>query len=276
MTILVTGGTGGLGHSIVSELLKQPDAMVRVMTRTGPESAAQLGTEWAMADLISGSGVSEAVRGVDIIVHAASDYVVDPAHADIKATSRLLEEAKAAGVSHLCYVSIVGIDRIPLPYYGAKVACEALVRESGMSWSIFRATQFHSLVDQIIQEYSKPLLVALLPTELRFQTVDSEEVAVEIVRAALTPKSGDVTQMCGPEILTLGAMAKLWFRQKGKEPSVIPVHIPLQFSPAPDEGLSADPTMWELANAYRCGYNTCTSPDKIGVTTWANWLNSKS
>ena len=85
MTILVTGGTGCLGRLIVSELLKQTDAMVRVMTRTGPGSAAQPGTEWAMADLISGSGVSKAVHGVDLIIDAASDHVVDSTHADIKA-----------------------------------------------------------------------------------------------------------------------------------------------------------------------------------------------
>lgn len=272
MSILVTGGTGGLGRLIVGELLKQSDAMVRVMTRTDPAMVAPPRTEWAVADLISGSGVSEALQGVDIVIHAATDYVVDPAHADVTATSLLLHEAKLAGVSHLCYVSIVGSDRVPLPYYGAKVACEALVKESELSWSIFRATQFHSLVDQVIQEYSKPLLVALLPTELRFQSIDTSEAAAELVRAALTRTPSNITEICGPEVMTLGAMAQIWFAEKSKKPAVVPVHIPSQFKSGPNEGLSADPAMWELADAYRRGLNTCTGSHKTGVTTWKEWV----
>ncbi len=276
MTVLVTGGAGVLGRSIVSEWLKQTNDFVRVMTRTNSQIAAPPRTEWAVADLISGSGVSDAVRGVDLVVHAATDYVTDPAHADIAATSRLLREAKAARVSHFCYVSIVGCDRVPLPYYGAKVACELLVKESELSWSIFRATQFHSLVDVIIQEYAKPLLVALLPTELRFQTVDSGEVAVELVKAAITQTSGKISEMCGPEVMTLGEMAESWFTIKGRKPAVVPVHIPSRFESEADEGLSADPAMWKLADAYRRGRNTCAEPQITGTTTWKGWLRRQS
>lgn len=98
----------------------------------------------------------------------ASDYIVDLAHSDVRATGVLLRQARATGVKHFCYVSIVGSDRVPLPYYGAKVQCEASVRDSGLSWSIFRATQFHSLVDAVIRDYAKPLLVAIPSVELRF------------------------------------------------------------------------------------------------------------
>jgi uncharacterized protein YbjT (DUF2867 family) len=45
-------------------------------------------------------------------------------------------------VEHLLYASIVGIDRVPWPYFRRKLAAEALVESGGMGWSIVRATQF--------------------------------------------------------------------------------------------------------------------------------------
>jgi hypothetical protein len=50
---------------------------------------------------------------VDAIVHAATD----PRRADevdVRGTERLLDAAHAAGIRHLVYVSIVGIDEIPV------------------------------------------------------------------------------------------------------------------------------------------------------------------
>ncbi len=142
MKVLVTGGTGNLGSHIVAELTKQNDLQVRIMTLTAPHEKAALGTEWAQADLGNEGDVARAVQGIDLIIHAASDYIVDPAHSDVRATGLLLRQANAAGVKHFCYVSIVGNDRVPLPYYGAKVQCEASVRDNGLSWSIFGRRSF--------------------------------------------------------------------------------------------------------------------------------------
>jgi len=190
----------------------------------------------------------------------------------VRATGLLLQEAKAAGVKHFCYVSIVGSDRVPLPYYGAKVQCEAFVRDSSLSWSIFRATQFHSLVDGVIREYAKPLLVAVLPVELRFQSIDVGEVAAELVQSALRCESGVITEMGGPEVLTLGAMASAWFAIQGKKTAVLAIHIPEQYDLNVGSGLVADKETWRLADAYRRGYNTCSGPHIKGLITWSEWL----
>ena len=52
-----------------------------------------------------------------------------------------------ARVRHFVYVSIVGVDRIPVAYYRHKLEAERRVVAGGMPWTIVRATQFHDLID---------------------------------------------------------------------------------------------------------------------------------
>jgi uncharacterized protein YbjT (DUF2867 family) len=124
--VLVTGGTGGLGRELVPRLAAAGHA-VRVMSRrTAPAGATG---EWARADLVTGDGLDEAVRGVDVVVHAASNALQDTRATDVDGTRRLAEACKRAGVANLLYVSIVGVDRIGHPYYRAKWDAErALAR----------------------------------------------------------------------------------------------------------------------------------------------------
>ena len=68
MRILVTGGTGHLGRDIVS-LLKDQGHQVRVLARTPGQDPA---VEWIQGDLATGRGITEAVSGTEVIVHAAT------------------------------------------------------------------------------------------------------------------------------------------------------------------------------------------------------------
>ena len=48
---------------------------------------------------------------------------------DAPATRHLLDAAKAQGVAHLVFISIVGVDDIPYRYYRDKVECERLIAD---------------------------------------------------------------------------------------------------------------------------------------------------
>ena len=89
----------------------------------------------------------------------------------------LVTAARRAGVGHIVYVSIVGIDRIPLPYYKTKLRVERALEASGVGHTVLRATQFHDLINTMfsIQRFS-PLLWTL--RGVRFQPIDTRDVAV--------------------------------------------------------------------------------------------------
>src|SRR3712207_110975 len=67
---------------------------------------------------------SEAVAGVDAVVDCLNVETVRRDRAEavlVRGTRRLLDAGAAAGVHHHVLLSIVGIDRIPYPYYAAKL-----------------------------------------------------------------------------------------------------------------------------------------------------------
>src|SRR5260370_4131358 len=223
--VLVTGGTGGLGSEVVNKLIKA-GYQVRVMSRHKRQPGQSPEAEWAQADLAAGTGLSEGVAGVADIIHAATNVgmtledatlsglvskglVRHDGSVDVQGTKLLLEHARAAGVGHFLYISIVGIEHIPFAYYRDKLQAEALVRESAVPWSIARATQFHSLINVMLQETAKWPVIMLAPA-FQFQPVDPGDVAEHLCRCLAQGPAGRVPDFGGPEVLKLGDMARTW------------------------------------------------------------------
>jgi uncharacterized protein YbjT (DUF2867 family) len=227
-TILVTGGTGALG-SLVVERLRAEGHEVRVLSRR-----AGAGTH--VGDLRTGVGITEAVRGAELIVHAASD-VRRFGRSDTDQTTHLLEAAR--GARHLLYVSIVGIDQIPFPYYRRKLACEQQVAASGVPHTILRATQFHELLAWPLKGAER-LPVAPLPLDFRFQTVAATDAAARVVELVGAEPTGGIVNFGGPEVLTLRDMAATWKAARGRPRRTVRLPVP-----------------GAVARAFREGRNTC-------------------
>jgi uncharacterized protein YbjT (DUF2867 family) len=252
MKVLVTGGGGALGRRLV-RLLTAGGHAARVMSRRKPARDAPDGVEWARADLSTGEGVDAAVGGVEAVIHAASD----PRNAeavDVGGTRRLCGAARAAGVSHLVYISIVGVDELPFGYYRRKLAAEAVVESSAVPHSILRATQFHTLVDFLLTQAARVPLLMPLPTDFKFQSVDDAEVAGRLAACVGAGPRGRLPDFGGPAVLTLGEMAREWKRARGVGKKVVNVPIP-----------------GALARAFRAGKNTAPGGER-GVTSWEEWL----
>src|SRR5438445_2033117 len=159
MRVLVTGGTGALGREVVTQL-RAKGHRARILSRK-----PGAGADWVQGDLVTGAGLELAVKDVDAIVHAASD-ALDPRkyHAtDVLGTRRLLAMAREAGVRHVVYISIVGMDGVAYPYYKSKLAAEAVMRENIVPWTMLRATQFNTLIDVFLEGMSRLPRLALVP-----------------------------------------------------------------------------------------------------------------
>jgi uncharacterized protein YbjT (DUF2867 family) len=256
-TVLVTGGAGRLGSKVIQELTATGYS-VRIMSRK-PQPPNVLSTaEWAQADLETGQGIADAVAGIDMVVHAASSPFTHTRQIDVDGTRFLLEQARAAGVAHVIYISIVGIDRIPYSYYRAKRAAEELVQKSDIPWSLLRATQFHYLVDLFFQAATKLPLVTLLPTDLQCQSIAESEVASRLCEIVAAGPRGCLSDLGGPEVLTAGEMVHSWLKLHGMHRRVLPLHVP-----------------GTVAQGFRCGFNTCPDQPVRGRITWTEWVQSK-
>ncbi|MGI3784267.1 MAG: SDR family oxidoreductase [Janthinobacterium lividum] len=192
MKVVVLGGAGTLGRALVARLQARGIDTLAASRRTG-------------VDLVTGNGLAEALAGADAVVHAASN----PLHAkrvDLQGTRRLIETVqRSAASTHLVYVSIVGCDANPYPYYRAKHACEQLLEDTGLPTSVLRATQFHPLVAAVARS-ARPLGVGLTIRDLAVQPCDVGWVADQLCGIVASPPPPGLSRHAdvgGPERLTL-------------------------------------------------------------------------
>ena len=229
--ILVTGGTGHLGRDLVPRL-SEVGHTVRLLARnTGQDSSV----EWAVGDLATGSGVEEALRGVDTVIHAATlspiarrgirpvDFFASPASVDVEGTRRLLSASQRGGVLHFIFVSIVGLEFSTLPYARVKLAGEQLVRESSLSWSVVRATPFYYLLAQMLAGL-KWLPVWPLPTSPS-NPVDTRDVASYLTRAVSDGNRGVRPEIGGPEVMPFWSFARQYCDALGLRRLILPLPI---------------------------------------------------
>ncbi|MEX0868872.1 MAG: NAD(P)H-binding protein [Nitriliruptoraceae bacterium] len=132
MRVLVTGGSGDLGRHVVSRL-RAANIDVRVGART-PRTRGEVAYDLTDVDV-----TRRAVADVGAIVHLASQPTRRTA--DVEGMRILRSAAASAGVDHLLFVSIVGIDDHPFAYYRAKRTAEQILADGDVPWTVARATQ---------------------------------------------------------------------------------------------------------------------------------------
>ncbi len=204
--ILVTGGTGVLGRAVVAALTEP-----RVLSRR-PSTDPR----YVRGDLATGAGLAEALDGVETVIHCATTM---RGNGDVAITKRLVD---ATADRHLVFVSIVGIDRIRLPYYRGKLAAEAVVARR--PHTILRATQFHDLVRTLLAGAAK-LPVMPVPA-IRVQPVDVRDVAARLVELATGEPRGRAPDFGGPAPVAMAGLAAEYLAATGRRRRLLRVPVP--------------------------------------------------
>jgi uncharacterized protein YbjT (DUF2867 family) len=210
-SVLVTGGTGTVGRIVVDHLTTAGKD-VRILSR-GRRPPQRTDVRHVVGDVQTGDGLDAALDGVDTIVHC------------VYPTQHLVAAAKRAGSPHLVYVSIVGIDRVPFGLYRKMLANERVIAESGLPWTVMRATQFHDLIAFILRMLAKPPVMAL-PSGLRFQPVDVRDVGERLARLALGEPVGRAPDFGGPQVRALDDLARSYLTIVGKRRLIVPIGLP--------------------------------------------------
>jgi dihydroflavonol-4-reductase len=116
--IVVTGGGGFIGGSVVRQLVARGDQVVALVRDPGKAaSLAGPNVELVASDLSDVASLSERFRGADALIHGAGSYKVGiraserPAmwDANVGTTERVLAAATAVQTPRIAYVSTVGI-----------------------------------------------------------------------------------------------------------------------------------------------------------------------
>jgi uncharacterized protein YbjT (DUF2867 family) len=243
--ILVTGGTGTLGSHVVPRL-REAGHEVRVLSRKSHEH--EDGVEYLTGDLLKGMGIEPAVAGVGTILHLAGGP-----KGDDEATRNLMRAASRAGTRHVVYISVIGSDRVPLGYFRSKLAAERAVADSGVPWTMLRAAQFHDLLLTVVQKMSKLPMIPV-PGGLRFQPVDSGEVAARLAELTLGKPAGLVPDLAGPRVYEMRDLIHGYLKARGKNRLMVSVPLP-----------------GKAGRAYRAGENLSLDA-VVGERTWEDFL----
>jgi len=134
MKIGVTGATGQLGRLVVEKLKQKVAADTIVALVRNPEKAADLGVEAQAFDYTQPETLVASLKGIDKLLLISGNEIGQrlPQH------KAVVEAAKQAGVKQITYTSILHADSSPLGLAGEHLATEAVIKESGLTYTILR------------------------------------------------------------------------------------------------------------------------------------------
>jgi uncharacterized protein YbjT (DUF2867 family) len=210
MRITVVGASGLIGTKVVGLLEGEGHEVVAASRSSG-------------VDVLTGDGLAAALAGANVLV----DLLNSPSFEDdpvmeffTTSTTNLVAAAKAAGVGHYVALSIVGVDGLPdSGYMRAKVMQETIITESGLPYTILRATQFAEFADAITDSMTVGDEVRV-PDAL-IQPVAADQVAAEVARAAVAAPLGDNANIGGPEKISFERMARDVLARRGDDKTVV-------------------------------------------------------
>jgi uncharacterized protein YbjT (DUF2867 family) len=196
MKIVVIGGTGLIGSKVVTNLTELGHEVIPASPRLG-------------INTITGEGLAAALDGASAVVdvsNSANFEYLTALEFFATSTHNLLVAEAAGGVGHHIALSVVGtqelseggdVTKTTAGYFLAKLIEEALIRTSGIPYSIVHATQFFEFIKSIADVATDGETVRVPP--VRFQPMAAADVAAAVARTAVGAPVNGIVEVGGPE-----------------------------------------------------------------------------
>jgi uncharacterized protein YbjT (DUF2867 family) len=234
--ILVTGGTGFVGPSVVRALAGKGHEL-KLLVRDSTRSRELPGRP-VVGEMTNSASLRTAVEGVDAVVHLVAirqgskeqfERVME------QGTRDLVAAAKDAGAGKFVLMSALGTDEDTkdlVPYYHAKWEEEQAVKSSGLEYVIFRPSFVFAREGGILPTFRKlaklsPVTPIIGSGKQKIQPIWIDDVASYFAAALDKPEARNRTfELGGPDAVTWN---EFWQRLKAalgqRRPSV---HVPVR------------------------------------------------
>ncbi|MEO8570124.1 MAG: NAD(P)H-binding protein [Chloroflexota bacterium] len=212
--ILVAGGTGTLGRSLIPRLLARGES-VRVLTRGVPTQghALSAGVDTVIGDVRDREAVDRAMTGVRTVVSAIQGFG-GPGAGGVRAidgqgNANLIAAAEAAGVDQFVLLSIgqASPDH-PSELFRVKAETERRLQASSLAWTIVRPTAYQEtwleLVGRPLVETGRTRIFGRGRNPINFVSVEDVAGIVDLALSDLSLR-GSTIEVAGPEDLTFEA-----------------------------------------------------------------------
>lgn len=247
-TILVTGASGFVGRHLVPSLLTAGHHVVAlVRTPTAGEmvvgrlpTAQRKDVETRIGDVTRPGTLAPAMAGVDAVVHLVAiprDFNggADMRLVNTEGTRAVVAAMHEAGVRRLVHMGALGVvDDPTLHYASSKAKAEALVRDSGLGWTILKPSLqfgegdgFFNIIANLVR-ISPGVVPVPGDGSSRFQPIHVDDVAAVAVRAIADPTSiGGTFELGGPRYWTYREITREVLSALGKRRVIVPMPVPL-------------------------------------------------
>ena len=241
MKIVIIGGTGLIGSKLAPLLGSRGHEVLQASPRRG-------------VNAVTGEGLQPALAGADIVVDVSnSPSFEDKAVLQFfeTGTRNLIAAAKQAGVRHCVAVSVVGTDRLEgNGYFRAKLAQERLIVNSGLAYTIMRATQFFEFIGGVADSGRRD--GAVHASSQLMQPMLSDDVAAALADLTLGEPANGIREVAGPEAAPVADFVGRWLRKQGDTSKIVSgADVPYFGAPlalrslVPDDGARIMPTRFD-------------------------------
>jgi uncharacterized protein YbjT (DUF2867 family) len=275
VNVLVTGGTGFVGPSIVRKLVEDGHT-VRVLEHTPGASAGLPSQDAVQGSMTDAASLRRAVEDQDVVVHLVAILTGKPEefrNVMEQGTRDLLAAARDAGVQRFVLMSALGTTEVTkdlVPYYGAKWQMEQDVKASGLEHVIFRPSFVFGPEGGSLGQFKKiarlaPVTPIVGPGTQRIQPIWVDDVADHFAAAIEKPEAANRTfELGGPDAVTWN---EFWSRLKRAQGSRRPsIHLPFGLMRAQAvvlEQLPKPPVTRDQLKMLDAGDNVVSNSDAV-------------
>ena len=195
MSLLIIGGTGTLGRQIVLQALAK-GYQVRCLVRNFRKAnfLKEWGVELVYGDLTKPETIPPSLKGITGIIDASTsrpNELDSLQKVDWEGKIFLIEAAKAANIKRFIFFSAQNVEQFQnIPLMKLKYRIELKLKESGISYTIFRLTGFYQ---GLIEQYAIPILENLpiwVTNENTYVSyMDTQDIAKFCLRSLQLPRT---------------------------------------------------------------------------------------
>ena len=308
MKVFVDGATGFVGTNVIEELVARGIEVSALVHSGSVKVESDLVVE-TRGGLFEPAALAAAMAKCNAVIHLVGIIEEKPSKGitfekmHVEGTRVVLEAAKKAGIERYVHMSALGSRANAVSeYHKTKYAAEQLVKESGLTYTVFRPSMIHGPRGEFMKQAAgwargKALPFVFMPYfgkgilglggSGKIAPVYVKDVARAFVDALTNDKArGRIYNLCGPDVMDWPQMEHVISKAvRGKKKAAMPVpawYAKAVASVVPASWIPFNKAQVQMSQEDNVGdmteflsdFNTTPAPFEATVQSYANQLKS--